>query len=149
MRNDWVPAPAPPRPGLAAQDARAAGSRDRAAAASRECAASARPLEAKADGGGPIALRLALSSVSVGVQRDDDCPTGDRYAHGVALLLQMVADRELAFREAMAAASRAIELDGTNALGYALRGMVVLLGGQVDRFPDGLADARRAHEMNP
>jgi TolB-like protein len=71
------------------------------------------------------------------------------YAHGVALLLQMAADRELAFREAMAAASRAIELDGTNALGYALRGMVVLLGRQLDRFPDALADLRRAHEINP
>ena len=54
---------------VAVQDAGAAGSRDRAAAASIECAASARTLEAEADGGGPIALRLALSPVSVGVER--------------------------------------------------------------------------------
>jgi hypothetical protein len=42
-------------------------------------AASARTLEAEADGGGPIALRLALSAVSVGVERRDDYPTGDRH----------------------------------------------------------------------
>src|SRR5260370_6729736 len=51
----------------------------RVAAASIECAASARTLEAEADGGGPTALRLALSAVSVGVERCDDCPTGDRH----------------------------------------------------------------------
>ena len=61
----------------------------------------------------------------------------------------MAADREHALREAMWAAARAIELDGTDALGYALRGIVVLLSGQLDRYPDALADARRAHEMNP
>src|SRR5258708_18692521 len=79
MRNDRVPDLAPPCPGLAVQDAGAAGSRDRAAAASIECAGSARTLEAEADGGGPIALRLALSPVSVGVERVDDCPTRDRH----------------------------------------------------------------------
>src|SRR5580704_4815202 len=79
MLNDRVPDLAPPCPGLAIQDAGAAGSRDRAAATSIECAASARALEAEADGGGPTALRLALSAVSVGVERCDDCPTGDRH----------------------------------------------------------------------
>ena len=44
-------------------------------------------------------------------------------AHGNALLLQMAADREHALREATWAAARAIELDGTDALGYALRGI--------------------------
>jgi hypothetical protein len=47
-----------------------------------ECAASARTHEAVADGGGPLALRLALSAVSVGVERCHDCPTGD--GHPVA-----------------------------------------------------------------
>ena len=70
-------------------------------------------------------------------------------AHGFALLLQMGADREHALREAMWAAARAVELDGTDPLGYAMRGMGVFLGGQLDRYPDALADARRAHEMNP
>src|SRR5437870_1051192 len=79
MRNDRVPDPALPRAGLAIQDAGATGSRDRAAATSIECAASARALEAEADSGGPTALRLALSAVSVGVERRDDCPTGDGY----------------------------------------------------------------------
>ena len=49
----------------------------------------------------------------------------------------------------MLAAARAIELDSTDALGYALRGLCVLNGFQVDRYPEALADARRAHEMNP
>src|SRR5207253_656931 len=34
-------------------------------------------------------------------------------------------------------------------VGYALRGLGVMQGGQLDRYPDALADARRAHEMNP
>src|SRR5258707_12442278 len=79
MGNDWVLDPARPHPGLAIQDAGADGSRDRAAATSIECAASARALEAEADGGGPTALRLALSPVSLRVERCDDCPTGDRH----------------------------------------------------------------------
>jgi hypothetical protein len=78
-RNDRVSNPARPRPGLAIQDAGAIGSGDCAAAASIECAAPARALEAEADGGGSTALRLALSAVSVGVERRDDCPTGDGY----------------------------------------------------------------------
>ena len=61
------------------QDAGAAGSRDRSTAASVERAAAARILEAETDGGGPTALRLALSPVSVGVERRHDCPTGDRH----------------------------------------------------------------------
>ena len=61
----------------------------------------------------------------------------------------MAEDREHALREAMLAAARAIELDSTDALGYALRGLCVLNGFQVDRYPEALADARRAHEMNP
>ncbi len=70
-------------------------------------------------------------------------------AHGFALLLQMGADPEHSLREAMWAAARAVELDGTDPLGYAMRGMGVFLGGQLDRYPDALADVRRAHEMNP
>src|SRR5712664_2436518 len=77
MRNDRVPDLAPPCPGLAVQDAGATGSRDRVAATSIECAASARAFEAEADAGGPTALRLALSPVSVGVERCHDYPAGD------------------------------------------------------------------------
>jgi TolB-like protein len=70
-------------------------------------------------------------------------------AHGFSLLFRWTADREHALREAIWAAARAVELDANNPLGYALRGLGVMLGGQLDRYPDGLADARRAHEMNP
>jgi adenylate cyclase len=70
-------------------------------------------------------------------------------AHGNAFLLGMAADREQALREATSAAARAIELDSTNALGYALRALSVMHGGQWDRYPEALLDARRAHEINP
>jgi adenylate cyclase len=70
------------------------------------------------------------------------------YARGILLLL-WVDDREPALREAMIAAARAVELDSADALGYALRGWCVLNGAQVNRYPEALADARRAHEMNP
>jgi hypothetical protein len=83
MRHNRVPDPARPRTGLAIQVAGLAGSLDRAAATSIECAASARALEAEAYDGGPTALRLALSPISVGVERCDDSPIGDR--HPVAL----------------------------------------------------------------
>jgi adenylate cyclase len=70
-------------------------------------------------------------------------------AHGSALSLQVAADRAHALQEAMSAAARAIELDGTDALAYALRGLIAFLGGQIDRYAAGLTDARRAHELNP
>src|SRR4029078_5402888 len=70
-------------------------------------------------------------------------------AHGNALHLQRAVDREHALREAMSSAARAIELDGGNSLGYALRALCVLSAEQTDRYSDALADARRAHELNP
>ena len=70
-------------------------------------------------------------------------------AHGNALHLQMAVDRQHALREAMSAAARAIELDGSNSLGYALRAMCVYSAGHADRYSAALADARRAHELNP
>jgi adenylate cyclase len=71
------------------------------------------------------------------------------FACGISVFLLMAVDREHALREAMLAAARAIELDSSDALGYALRGFCVLLGSQLDRYPEALADARCAHEMNP
>jgi adenylate cyclase len=68
---------------------------------------------------------------------------------GSALFLRLAPDREHAIREAQWAAARAIELDGTDALSYALRGIGAILGGQLDRYSEALADARRAHAMNP
>src|SRR5262249_54731660 len=70
-------------------------------------------------------------------------------AHGYALFHGMAVDREHAVQEAMRAVARAIELDSADALGYALRAVDVLHRMQWDRYPEALADARRAHEMNP
>jgi adenylate cyclase len=71
------------------------------------------------------------------------------FGHGIALHTWMTEDRENAVRESISAAARAIELDNTNAFGYALRGLGALLSLQLERYPDALADARRAHELNP
>ena len=54
--------------------------------------APARTLEAKADAGGSIALRLALSPVSVGVERRHNCPTRSRdslASGGLSIVLAM------------------------------------------------------------
>lgn len=70
-------------------------------------------------------------------------------SHGTAFFLGMSADREHAVREAMWAVTRAIELDSADAHGYALRAVNIMYRRQWDRYPEALADARRAHEMNP
>src|SRR5262249_46808495 len=69
-------------------------------------------------------------------------------ARNVGVFL-MAEDPEHALREAMRAVALAIELDSTDALGYALRGRCVIQGAQLDRYSAALADAQRAHEMNP
>jgi adenylate cyclase len=70
-------------------------------------------------------------------------------SHGNAVFLGMAADRDHALQEATWAATRAIELDSADAHGYALRAVGAMHRGQWDRYPDALADARRAHEINP
>ena len=70
-------------------------------------------------------------------------------ATGQAFFLEMAADREHALRESMWAVTRAIELDAGDAHGYTLRALDVMHRRQWDRYPEALADARRAHEMNP
>jgi adenylate cyclase len=67
----------------------------------------------------------------------------------MSVFLLMAADREHALREAISAAARAIELDSTDALGYALRGYCVLLDAQLDRYSEAIEDARLAHKLNP
>jgi tetratricopeptide (TPR) repeat protein len=49
----------------------------------------------------------------------------------------------------MWAAARAIELDSTDALAYALRGFSKMFAGEFDRYPEALEDAKRAHQLNP
>jgi len=70
-------------------------------------------------------------------------------AYEYALYHGMATDREYARQEAKRAVMRAIELDSADARGYGLRAAGILLGGQLDRYPEALADARRAHEINP
>src|SRR5262249_58283021 len=70
-------------------------------------------------------------------------------AHGNAVSHGMAADREHAIQEAMRAVMRAIELDSADARGYVERALGIVHRGQWDRYPEALADARRAYEMNP
>ena len=70
-------------------------------------------------------------------------------AHQVSLFLYMTVDRKQSLEEAAWACARAIELDNADPLSYALRGMGVWMSGELHRYPDALADVRRAHEMNP
>jgi adenylate cyclase len=70
-------------------------------------------------------------------------------SHGTAFFLGMAADREQARQEAMRAITRAIELDGADAHGYALRAAGVWQRGEWESYPEALVDARRAYEMNP
>jgi adenylate cyclase len=68
-------------------------------------------------------------------------------SHWTAFFFWMAADREQALQEGIWATARAIELDSADAHGYALRAFWHFE--QWDRYPEALADARRAHEMNP
>src|SRR5262249_51921816 len=70
-------------------------------------------------------------------------------SHESAFCLGLAADLEHALQEAMWATTRAIKLDSADARGYALRALGVMHFAQWDRYPEALADARRAHEMNP
>jgi adenylate cyclase len=70
-------------------------------------------------------------------------------SHGQAFFYEMAADREHALQEATWAVTRAIELDPADAHGYTLRALDVMHRLQWDRYPEAIADARRAHDMNP
>src|SRR3979490_955784 len=80
MRDDRLPGTVRSYPGLTIEDTGAAGSRDRPAATSGERAASTLSVEAKAFCGRPIAVRLALSFVPVGVERHHHCPARDDHS---------------------------------------------------------------------
>ena len=70
-------------------------------------------------------------------------------AYGFSVFYNMAADREYAIREAMLANARAIEVDANDPLLYAARAMIPIWFTLLDRYPDALRDAHRAHEMNP
>jgi adenylate cyclase len=71
------------------------------------------------------------------------------WAYGSMLFLHMAENRDDAIRNATFASTRAIELDRMDAYGYSLRGLGVWQRGELERFPEALADARRGHELNP
>jgi len=58
-------------------------------------------------------------------------------------------DRAAAWREGMAAAERAIELDREYSFGHSLRGLLLAFAADRDRIDDALASARRSFELNP
>jgi TolB-like protein/Flp pilus assembly protein TadD len=97
-------------------------------------------------------LELSIQEAKQALAIDPDCVRALQILasiHNGRLVLQMTDGREHTFREGMSAATRAIELDGTDAFGYAARGAILLNSGQLDRYSDALSDARRAYEMNP
>src|SRR5260370_23697127 len=69
MRYDRLPETVRSHPDLSVQDAGAAGRRDLGSPTSAQRPASAGTFEAETDGRRPIALRLALPSVSICVER--------------------------------------------------------------------------------
>jgi adenylate cyclase len=70
-------------------------------------------------------------------------------AYGARLFLDHQGDRESLLREALAAATRAIELDRADPMGLAIRAMAIFMSGAVERYQEALADVRLAHESNP
>lgn len=58
-------------------------------------------------------------------------------------------DLDAAWREALAAATRSVEVDRTNSFSHAMLGMVLMATPAQARRGEGLESARRAHELNP
>jgi adenylate cyclase len=85
---------------------------------------------------------LAIDSNSVGALH------ALAFSQGTAFFFGMAVDREHALQEAMWATTRAIELDGADARGYILRAQSARYMA-MPSYIEALADARRAHDMNP
>ena len=71
------------------------------------------------------------------------------YAKAVAAFTGVAENPQQFLREAETAANRLVELDVASANGYAMRAMCVSLARNHGRYSKALADARRAHELNP
>jgi adenylate cyclase len=71
------------------------------------------------------------------------------HANALTVFTGVADDPQKCLREAEAAANRLVELDVASASGYAMRAICVLSTRQHDRYHEALADARRAHELNP
>jgi adenylate cyclase len=97
-------------------------------------------------------LEQSIREAKQALAIDPNCVTALHalaWDHGHALFLGWATDREHALQQAMWATTRAIELDSADAHGYALRAGGIIHRQQWDRYAEALADARRAHEMNP
>ena len=103
----------------------------------------------KADG---TTLKLAILEAQQALAIDPDCVRALHafgYAHGNIVFLQLSQDPDEALRQAMSATARAIELDSSDAFGYAQRAVAIVYGNKIECFPEALVDIRRAHELNP
>ncbi|MEO6381846.1 MAG: hypothetical protein ABIO35_07585 [Nitrobacter sp.] len=70
-------------------------------------------------------------------------------AQANCLFLQLAPDPAAALQEMSWAAERAVSLDRANATALALMAATMVVSRQYDRYPQALADARVAHEINP
>jgi adenylate cyclase len=71
------------------------------------------------------------------------------FANWQHLAIASAADRAACFREAMDAATRAIEVDRLYSFGHSMLGLLLAFAADRDRIDDALASARRSHELNP
>jgi adenylate cyclase len=69
------------------------------------------------------------------------------WCHWQSVFFRTAADREAAWREGMAAASKAVELDRFDSVSHVVKGG--LLNTKSDRLEEALVTLRRAHELNP
>ncbi|MFN0162981.1 MAG: adenylate/guanylate cyclase domain-containing protein [Burkholderiales bacterium] len=91
------------------------------------------------------ALRVARDALAI----DSRCSAALRviaFAQWLRVYFDIAAVGGIATDEGIDAATRAIEMDGGDHVGYLWRGLHLFLSGRQDL---GLADIRRAHELNP
>lgn len=94
------------------------------------------------------ALRQAREALAID---PDSCTALNTlaWANGCMLYFQIAPDPARALHEAEWAAARAVELDRSDALSLALKAMTGLLARRTGEYREILAEARRAHELNP
>ena len=107
-----------------------------------------------------LALRdRAIGEARAALAADPECILALQslaYAQWQNVFLRAVTDLETAWTEGMDAAQRAVSLDGSDSLGYVMRGLLWSFPGKLPGSPDSnprydeaLSDQRRAHELNP
>jgi adenylate cyclase len=70
-------------------------------------------------------------------------------AHTQHLMRGTAVDRDAAWRDGMAAATRSIEVDRAGSLGHVLKGVLLAAAPEGTRFGEALESARRGHGLNP